>query len=101
MHSLKLDWARYKQSLPTVNIPAIGSCIYSIGKAASEVTLPGLVNDVIEKKFVKNRNFLTIHSQETHNIRTGNNVTFAERATIKFKNAKHLKNLNVPRSGKR
>lgn len=39
--SIKLDWARYRQSLPRVNLATFGNWIYSLAEAASTVTIPG------------------------------------------------------------
>lgn len=40
--SIKLDWARYRQALPRVNLATFGNWVYSLAEAASTVTIPNI-----------------------------------------------------------
>ncbi|XP_062708631.1 uncharacterized protein LOC134288289 [Aedes albopictus] len=48
--SIKLDWARYRQTCPKVNLATFGNWMYSLAEAASTVTIPGIQ----EPKAVRN-----------------------------------------------
>ncbi|XP_062538061.1 uncharacterized protein LOC134206373 [Armigeres subalbatus] len=67
--SIKLNWAQYRLSLPTVNIPSFSSWIYSLAEAASAVTIPNttlesktLLND---SRTAKNSNFFRYSNAKT------------------------------------
>ncbi|XP_055622946.1 uncharacterized protein LOC129766440 [Toxorhynchites rutilus septentrionalis] len=40
--SIKLDWARYRQKLVSVNLACFGNWIYSLAEAASAITVPAI-----------------------------------------------------------
>ncbi|XP_062557656.1 uncharacterized protein LOC134222521 [Armigeres subalbatus] len=67
--SIKSNWAQYRLSLPTVNLPSFSSWLYSLAEAASAVTIP---NTTLESKTLRNdsrtakksNSFVNAHTQE-------------------------------------
>ncbi|XP_062537615.1 uncharacterized protein LOC134205925 [Armigeres subalbatus] len=67
--SIKLNWAQYRLSLHTVNLPSFSSWLYSLAEAASAVTIP---NTTLESKTLRNdsrtakksNSFVNAHTQE-------------------------------------
>ncbi|XP_062714227.1 uncharacterized protein LOC134290998 [Aedes albopictus] len=68
--SIKLSWAQYRLSLPTVNLSSFSSWLYSLAEAASAVTIP---YNTFESKSArsdsratkKGNSFVNAHSEET------------------------------------
>ncbi|XP_065079912.1 uncharacterized protein LOC135702797 [Ochlerotatus camptorhynchus] len=67
--SIKLNWAQYRQTLPTVNLPWFSTWLYSLAEAASAVIVPNtsfdpkpVRSDVRGNK--KGNSFVNAHSEE-------------------------------------
>ncbi|XP_062704081.1 uncharacterized protein LOC134286482 [Aedes albopictus] len=67
--SIKLNWAQYRLSLPTVNLASFSSWLYTLAEAASAVTIPNIVFEShpvrSDSRAVKKCNlFINAHSEE-------------------------------------
>lgn len=68
--SIKLDWARYRQTLPAVNLAAFGNWVYSLAEAASTIATPPPGLDVKQirndsRGGKKGNAFLNAHSESS------------------------------------
>lgn len=64
--TIRLDWARYRQATPTVNMTAFGNWVYSLAEAASTIAIPPqeLKSNRNESRWSKKGNaFLNAHSE--------------------------------------
>ncbi|XP_062708532.1 uncharacterized protein LOC134288256 [Aedes albopictus] len=67
--SIKLNWAQYRRTLPTVNLSSFSNWLYSLAEAASAITIP---NVTFESKTVRsdsrttkrNNPYVNAHSEE-------------------------------------
>ncbi|XP_062703000.1 uncharacterized protein LOC134285705 [Aedes albopictus] len=69
--SIKLSWAQYRQTLPTVNLPSFSNWLYSLAEAASAVTIPNIPFDSkpvrVDSRVTKRSNsYVNAHSEETY-----------------------------------
>ncbi|XP_058816853.1 uncharacterized protein LOC131680147 [Topomyia yanbarensis] len=67
--SIKLNWAQYRQSLPTVNLPSFSNWLYSLAEAASAVTFPSIAFEdkparSESRTTRKGNSYVNAHSQE-------------------------------------
>lgn len=71
--TLKLEWARYRLTLPRVNLATFGEWIFLLAEAASVLTIPSVAEQNNPTKFGTNPSkkistFLHTHSESTENV---------------------------------
>ncbi|XP_058449233.1 uncharacterized protein LOC131429200 [Malaya genurostris] len=88
--TIRLDWARYRQTLPSVNLASFGNWIYSLAEAASTVTILPIIQapklTKIEPLGTKKRSaFTNVHAETQHDLVSSSqpkNLTFVKPPAI-------------------